>query len=82
MRLRSAPSTGEGASILALMVNRVVYKAVQVHGSVGYSRETEVERMYRDARVLTIYEGTSEVQRMIIARELLGAPERQEVAAN
>jgi len=54
------------------MVNRVVYKAVQVHGSVGYSRETDVERMYRDARVITIYEGTSEVQRMIIARELLG----------
>src|SRR6266850_218888 len=54
------------------MVNRVVYKAVQVHGSVGYSRETNVERMYRDARVITIYEGTSEVQRMIIARDLLG----------
>jgi butyryl-CoA dehydrogenase len=54
------------------MVNRVVYKAVQVHGSVGYSRETDVERMYRDARVITIYEGTSEVQRMIIARQLLG----------
>jgi butyryl-CoA dehydrogenase len=54
------------------MVNRVVCKAVQVHGSVGYSRETDVERMYRDARVITIYEGTSEVQRMIIARELLG----------
>jgi alkylation response protein AidB-like acyl-CoA dehydrogenase len=53
------------------MVNRVVYKAVQVHGSVGYSQETDVERMYRDARVITIYEGTSEVQRMIIARELL-----------
>jgi alkylation response protein AidB-like acyl-CoA dehydrogenase len=52
------------------MVNRVVYKAVQVHGSVGYSRETEVERMYRDARVITIYEGTSEIQRMIIARDL------------
>ena len=52
------------------MCNRVVYKAVQVHGSVGYSRETDVERMYRDARVITIYEGTSEVQRMIIAREL------------
>ena len=64
------------------MVNRVVYKAVQVHGSVGYSRETDVERMYRDARVLTIYEGTSEVQRMIIARELLGTPEKQKVAAN
>jgi alkylation response protein AidB-like acyl-CoA dehydrogenase len=53
------------------MVNRVVYKAVQIHGSVGYSRETDVERMYRDARVTTIYEGTSEVQRMIIARDLL-----------
>jgi len=54
------------------MVNRVVAKAVQIHGSQGYSRESEVERMYRDARVITIYEGTSEVQRMIIARELLG----------
>jgi len=64
------------------MVNRVVYKAVQVHGSVGYSRETDVERMYRDARVLTIYEGTSEVQRMIIARELLGADAKQKVAAH
>ena len=64
------------------MANRVVYKAVQVHGSVGYSRETDVERMYRDARVLTIYEGTSEVQRMIIARELLGAPEKQKLAAS
>ena len=41
------------------------------HGSLGYSRETDVERMYRDARVITIYEGTSEVQRMIIARDLL-----------
>jgi len=64
------------------MVNRVVYKAVQVHGSAGYSRETDVERMYRDARVITIYEGTSEVQRMIIARELLGAPDKQKVATS
>jgi butyryl-CoA dehydrogenase len=54
------------------MVNRVVAKAVQIHGSVGYSRETDVERMYRDARVITIYEGTSEIQRTIIARELVG----------
>jgi len=53
------------------MVNRVVYKAVQIHGSLGYSRETDVERMYRDARVISIYEGTSEVQRTIIARDLL-----------
>jgi alkylation response protein AidB-like acyl-CoA dehydrogenase len=55
------------------MVNRVVAKAVQIHGSSGYSRESDVERMYRDARVITIYEGTSEIQRTIIARELLGA---------
>ena len=54
------------------MANRVVYKAVQIHGSTGYSRESDVERMYRDARVISIYEGTSEIQRMIIARDLLG----------
>ena len=53
------------------MVNRVVYKAVQIHGSQGYSRESDVERMYRDARVITIYEGTSEIQRIVIARDLL-----------
>lgn len=58
------------------MVNRVVATAVQIHGSVGYSRETDVERMYRDARVITIYEGTSEIQRTIIARELLGTGRR------
>jgi len=53
------------------MVNHVVYKAVQIHGSLGYSRESEVERMYRDARVISIYEGASEIQRTIIARDLL-----------
>jgi alkylation response protein AidB-like acyl-CoA dehydrogenase len=53
------------------MANRVAYRAVQIHGSVGYSRETDVERYYRDARVLTIYEGTSEMQRIVIARDLL-----------
>jgi len=72
----SGKGTGSAASKAKLyaseMANRVVYKAVQIHGSVGYSRETDVERMYRDARVITIYEGTSEVQRMIIARDLLG----------
>lgn len=55
------------------MVNRVAYKAVQVHGSLGYSRESDVERYYRDARVISIYEGTSEMQRTVIARELLRA---------
>lgn len=62
----------------AEMANRVAYKAVQIHGSMGYSRESDVERIYRDARVLSIYEGTSEIQRMIIARDLLGAgPSRE-----
>jgi butyryl-CoA dehydrogenase len=68
---RLGASSSKAKLYASEMVNRVVYKAVQVHGSVGYSHETDVERMYRDARVITIYEGTSEVQRMIIARDLL-----------
>ncbi len=61
----------------AEMANRVAYKAVQIHGSMGYSRESDVERIYRDARVLSIYEGTSEIQRTIIARDLLSRPSRE-----
>ena len=52
------------------MCNRVVAWAVQVHGGYGYSREYTVERLYRDARVTTIYEGTSEVQKLVIARAM------------
>ncbi|MBM7116327.1 acyl-CoA dehydrogenase family protein [Archangium primigenium] len=51
------------------MSNRVVDKAVQIHGGYGYIDEFPVERYFRDARVQTIYEGTSEVQRLVIARE-------------
>jgi hypothetical protein len=51
------------------MSNRAVDKAVQIHGGYGYIDEFPVERYFRDARVQTIYEGTSEVQRMVIARE-------------
>jgi acyl-CoA dehydrogenase len=54
------------------MCNRVIDRAVQVHGGMGYMKELDIERMYRDARILRIYEGTSEVQRMVIARDLLG----------
>lgn len=50
---------------------RAVDRMVQLHGSYGYSREYAVERLYRDVRVTRIYEGTSEVQRILIARELL-----------
>ena len=46
-------------------------RAVQIHGGYGYYREYTVERLYRDVRVTTIYEGTSEIQRMVIARELM-----------
>jgi len=53
------------------MANEVVAQAVQIHGGYGFSREYPVERFYRDARVTTIYEGTSEIQRLVIARELL-----------
>ncbi|HZI92971.1 MAG TPA: acyl-CoA dehydrogenase [Patescibacteria group bacterium] len=53
------------------MANRVCYRAVQIHGGYGFSKEYSVERYYRDARVTTIYEGTSEIQRHIIARKLL-----------
>ncbi len=48
--------------------------AVQIHGGYGYSKEYEVERYYRDAKVTELYEGTSEVQRMVIARDILSAP--------
>jgi alkylation response protein AidB-like acyl-CoA dehydrogenase len=54
------------------MAERVCYNAIQIHGGYGYSREYPVERMYRDARLMTIGEGTSEVQRLVIARATLG----------
>jgi hypothetical protein len=50
---------------------RVVDRMVQVHGGYGYSRDYAIERLFRDARVTRIYEGTSEVQRIVIARQLL-----------
>jgi len=50
-------------------LNRCAYKALQVFGGYGYIRDNKIERLYRDARVTTIYEGTSEVQRMVISRE-------------
>jgi alkylation response protein AidB-like acyl-CoA dehydrogenase len=51
--------------------NRVCADAVQIHGGNGYSRDYPVEKMYRDARVTTIYEGTSEIQRIVLSRHIL-----------
>ncbi|MBI4575928.1 MAG: acyl-CoA dehydrogenase [Planctomycetes bacterium] len=55
------------------MANRAATQAVQIHGGVGYTRDFPVERYFRDAKVTEIYEGTSQVQRLVIARELLKA---------
>jgi len=54
------------------MANKVAYKALQIHGGYGYIKEYPVERFYRDARVLTIYEGTSEIQRIVISNSVIG----------
>jgi alkylation response protein AidB-like acyl-CoA dehydrogenase len=54
------------------MSERVCYKAIQIHGGYGYMREYEVERMYRDQRLCAIGEGTNEIQRLVIARQVLG----------
>src|SRR2546425_19554 len=51
--------------------NRVADKAVQIHGGMGYSKELDVERHFRDARITEIYEGTSEIQRLVISNALL-----------
>jgi alkylation response protein AidB-like acyl-CoA dehydrogenase len=57
---------------------RVVDDAVQLHGGLGVTRGHPVERLYREVRALRIYEGASEVQQVVIARQLLAAHEREE----
>lgn len=54
------------------MANRVAYKAIQIHGGYGFSGEYDVERYYRDARINTLYEGTSQIQQLIIGASELG----------
>ncbi len=54
------------------MVNRVAYKGIQIHGGYGFSGEYDVERFYRDARINTLYEGTSQIQQLIIGSFELG----------
>jgi acyl-CoA dehydrogenase len=53
------------------MAGRVADLAVQVHGGTGYMRDVPVERIYRDVRLLRLYEGTSEIQRLIIGRAVV-----------
>jgi hypothetical protein len=54
------------------MAERVCSDAIQIHGGYGYLSDFPVERIYRDVRVCQIYEGTSDIQRLIIGREILG----------
>lgn len=66
-----AKEAGMAKLMATEMSERVCRNAIQVHGGYGYSREFEVERMYRDTRLMSIGEGTSEILRMVIARHLL-----------
>jgi alkylation response protein AidB-like acyl-CoA dehydrogenase len=74
LKQQGKPYTKAGAMaklFASEMGERVTRNAIQIYGGYGYSREYPVERMYRDARLMTIGEGTSEVQRMVIARKLI-----------
>ncbi|HMJ02009.1 MAG TPA: acyl-CoA dehydrogenase family protein, partial [Conexibacter sp.] len=74
---RSHTVEGAQAKLLASRVARHhTGEAIQVLGGAGYTREFPVERYYRDAKVTEIYEGTSEIQRLVIARALLGEAAR------
>jgi butyryl-CoA dehydrogenase len=76
----AAKDRGERASLECSMAklfasetaNFCAYEALQIFGGYGYSAEYEVERLYRDARITTLYEGTSEIQRIVIAKNVLG----------
>lgn len=71
---RYTRTSAEAKLVASETANRIAAAAVQLHGGYGFSRDYAVERIYRDARVLTIYEGTSEVQRLVLARLLKELP--------
>ncbi|MBA2740527.1 MAG: acyl-CoA dehydrogenase family protein [Actinobacteria bacterium] len=77
------PHTTEGAKaklFASEMARRQTAEAIQVLGGYGYTKEFPVERFYRDAKITEIYEGTSEIQRLVIARSILGRQIREEPA--
>ena len=66
-----AREAAEAKLMAAEMVVKVTSDALQIHGASGYATEFPIERLYRDARVYPIFEGTSQIQRLVIARQLL-----------
>ena len=85
-RLKEAgrPHTVEGAQaklFASAVARRQTGEAIQVLGGYGYTKEFPAERFYRDAKVTEIYEGTSEIQRLVIARSILGLKGREKVTA-
>ncbi|MFL5918541.1 MAG: acyl-CoA dehydrogenase family protein [Gaiellaceae bacterium] len=79
LKERGRPHTEEGAKaklFASEMARRQTAEAIQVLGGYGYTKEFPVERYYRDAKITEIYEGTSEIQRLVIARSILGLSER------
>ena len=76
LKKERSKETGERFSINAAMAKLfasetcmfVTHAAVQIHGGIGYSKELPIERYFRDAKITEIYEGTSEIQRLVISR--------------
>jgi alkylation response protein AidB-like acyl-CoA dehydrogenase len=84
LKQQGSPHTAEGAKaklFASEMARRQTAEAIQVLGGYGYTKEFPVERFYRDAKVTEIYEGTSEIQRLVIARAILGRQLREEQVA-
>jgi alkylation response protein AidB-like acyl-CoA dehydrogenase len=74
------PHTAEGAKaklFASEMARRQTAEAIQILGGYGYTKEFPVERYYRDAKITEIYEGTSEIQRLVIARSILKTQQRE-----
>jgi len=74
------PHTEEGAKaklFASSVARRQTGEAIQILGGYGYTKEFPVERYYRDAKITEIYEGTSEIQRLVIARSILGLKQRE-----
>ena len=80
LKEQGRPHSEEGAKaklFASEVARRQTAEAIQIFGGYGYTKEFPVERYYRDAKITEIYEGTSEIQRLVIARSILGLKQRQ-----